>query len=352
MPNDASTNLDLLRALAVVAVFVSHVPFFATRSPTMHSLGVGGVLFFFVHTSLVLLQSLDRQPPGTPWRAFYLRRAFRIYPLAWVCILFVAATGLTDVPATARLGAVDYAANLALVQNLTGHPDALGTLWSLPWEVQMYLALPLLHGLTRRIPGPRVPLLLWAVPLALFLAVSDHLDVRQAYLVITPLLFMGGLLAHTRAAPPRRRWPAGLWPVALLLLMLLRLALLDADTFTTPRNVVVNATCGLALGASIPYFRDLSFAPLTRLSHLCAKYSYGIYLFHLPMLRLAFLPALAAPFALRLAGAVAATLLLSVLAFHALEQRAIDAGKRVAARLWPPTGVSTARRSIPPAPNT
>ena len=56
-------------------------------------LGRFGVLLFFVHTALVLMSSIERQ--GTHragWvRAFYVRRALRIYPLAVVTILLVAA---------------------------------------------------------------------------------------------------------------------------------------------------------------------------------------------------------------------------------------------------------------------
>ena len=98
-----SPNLDILRAIAVLTVVVDHlIPTFAFRGYviphtvselTLH-IGQSGVLAFFVHTSLVLMYSLERIPAPTHWAQawrFYVRRAFRIYPLALVCVVAVVA---------------------------------------------------------------------------------------------------------------------------------------------------------------------------------------------------------------------------------------------------------------------
>ena len=63
------SNLDILRSVAVMAVFVTHTlqvlagckvgEALAYRIDT-RSLGEVGVLIFFVHTCLVLMQSLER----------------------------------------------------------------------------------------------------------------------------------------------------------------------------------------------------------------------------------------------------------------------------------------------------
>ena len=93
-------NLDFVRSAAVISVVVQHTlmalkitwvgPF------EIEHLGVLGVLVFFVLTALVLMWSLKHNPHTLD---FYIRRFFRIYPLAWVAILiawiFHAPTGGT-----------------------------------------------------------------------------------------------------------------------------------------------------------------------------------------------------------------------------------------------------------------
>jgi peptidoglycan/LPS O-acetylase OafA/YrhL len=58
-------------------------------------------MFFFVHTCLVLMLSMHRTPATHRPRNFFIRRAFRIYPLCWATILLALTTGLTDQPEAA-----------------------------------------------------------------------------------------------------------------------------------------------------------------------------------------------------------------------------------------------------------
>src|SRR5512147_3059239 len=85
-----SSNLNLLRAVAVLAVFIAHSLTLRIDSPRLWNLGHLGVLLFFVHTSLVLMLSLQRQDRGGADRRglrFMVRRAFRIYPLSMAAVL-------------------------------------------------------------------------------------------------------------------------------------------------------------------------------------------------------------------------------------------------------------------------
>lgn len=88
-------NLDLMRSFAVLAVVFDHTWLAAVGSAhgytLVTSIGFFGVCLFFVHTTLVLMWSLERQ--SSPFK-FYVRRVFRIYPLA---ILFVASIALFNV---------------------------------------------------------------------------------------------------------------------------------------------------------------------------------------------------------------------------------------------------------------
>jgi len=160
-------NLDFLRTMAVLFVVASHVAYFfgivtvATLSVVL--IGVFGVLIFFVHTSLVLMFSLERQ-----WNQrgkhglfpmFMVRRCFRIFPLSIIVLVSIIAFHVpqaTLVPGRFEaLNATpwDIVSNLALIQNLARRDSILTVMWSLPYEMQMYLFLPWLF-----FAGPAVAL--------------------------------------------------------------------------------------------------------------------------------------------------------------------------------------------------
>ena len=86
-----SANLDLLRTVAVLCVFGSHLTetIIGKHMELIWHIGRLGVLMFFVHTSLVLMFSMERLPLKG-WdliKSFYVRRAFRIYPLSMLCVM-------------------------------------------------------------------------------------------------------------------------------------------------------------------------------------------------------------------------------------------------------------------------
>ena len=144
-----SANLDVLRATAVLMVFCHHLleyGYFSERR--VNGMGQFGVLIFFVHTSLVLMMSMERNSGALN---FYIRRFFRIYPLSIAVVAMVVVLHIPSNPAREYtwMGASNLLSNFALTMNLTHSPMALAPLWSLPIEVQMYLVLPLLFLVTR-----------------------------------------------------------------------------------------------------------------------------------------------------------------------------------------------------------
>lgn len=67
-----------MRSVAVLCVVIAHGLTYLGLPAIAGWSGITGVCFFFVHTSLVLMFSLERDPEVG---SFYLRRMFRIYPL-------------------------------------------------------------------------------------------------------------------------------------------------------------------------------------------------------------------------------------------------------------------------------
>jgi len=268
----SSPNLDVLRTAAVLMVLINHL----TRHyhfDRFDDIGLFGVLLFFVHTSLVLMYSMHRSPlKGFALvKDFYVRRFFRIYPLSILAVLTAVALhlhadgrGLSSGP---RPGALELVSNLLLIQNLTYSSSIIGPLWSLPIEVQMYLALPFLFLWKKRS--------FWKL-LVLWLACGllGHFPQTIPALAWFSLLifvpnFLPGIMAFT--LPEKRSIPSYLWPPFILLI---------AVVFLWMPSRRVGAEMCLLLGVALPRFREITFRPLKFVSRRIATYSYGIYLGH------------------------------------------------------------------------
>jgi peptidoglycan/LPS O-acetylase OafA/YrhL len=332
-----SANLDLLRAIALIAVVSVHVLGFLSVIPPgspLLRMGRFAVLLFFVHTSLVLTQSLARRYRGERWSDllghFLVRRCFRIYPLS---ILLVLTVFTFKIPAAdigvwsihyVDLGVRGLLANLLLVQNLTYTPSIAGQLWSLPLEMQMYVLLPFLFLLAHRTTSVRPLLGLWVAALGLALVqplISDRLDLGQ----FVPT-FLPGIIAYHLTGTTRRSWPSWTWPVFLG-------ALWAAYRFSRPydHGWVLCLLAGLAL----PHFRELRHTWVRGAAHELAKYSYGTYLTHVFALWLAFVRLGALPLAGRWAVFLVLLVSLPVLLYHTLEAPLIRYGTRLADRWFP-----------------
>ncbi len=303
-------NLDLLRASAVLFVLVDHTLFGLGMhwigKTDMEWLGRLGVLFFFVHTCCVLMSSLERHKGrGLVWR-FFVRRAFRIYPLSIVAVLL--AMILPHAPA---LRTSQWLSNLALAQNLTLSPDAFGTLWSLPLEVQMYFFLPFLFLWVRHSQKlwPLLGLFAISIPVAFW---QPHHVARASVLAFVPA-FLPGVIAYWLFRQRWQRLPG--WGVPILI-GLITVAFLGHPGWSFPAW----AAC-LALGVTIPLFRQISSAAVNRVTFQLAKYSYGIYLSHSLLLMWMPLTWRTLPIYLLLVAAA------SVAAYHAVEYPLIRLGQ-------------------------
>ena len=115
--------------------------------------------------------------------------------------------------------------------------------------------------------------------------------------------------------------------------MVARCSLLHEVLIDTPRNATVNAITCLILGLAIPLFQDTRSGWLGSLAHRIAKYSYGIYLLHVPCLALVFfdLPALWLP--LKIGVFLVLTGVASVLTYHLVENPMIRFGRSIAGRV-------------------
>jgi|SRR6185312_2820410 len=340
-----SANLDLLRTVAVSAVLVDHL------MSTLHihagytnmdvldffsSIGQAGVLAFFVHTSLVLMYSLERLHavyPKVTWR-FYVRRIFRIYPLAIFTVLLAFAFHVPsftwrDSP---QITTGILVANLLLVQNVIYKVSVVAPLWSLPYEVQMYVVLPALYLLTRY----KKSFLYIATLLVLFYGLGFLLW-GMGHLGMAAFIpyFLSGVLAYTLRNRQKRAIPAFLWtPFLLILLAIFCWANMypgDSPIMQTP-TFWSAWIFGLVLAFSINAFKESKSQVSNVVAEKIALYSYGMYLLHLPVLYLVFVKLEVPHMALAIVLYFVLTGVGSIVTFHLLESPFINLGKKLSSK--------------------
>ena len=346
------TNLDFIRAVAVLIVVASHLALFFGNlhigflEPSL--IGKFGVVIFFVHSGIVNMFSIERhvQQHGEYrlFRAFMIRRSFRIYPLS---IFVVLAIFFTKLPAShvanfiATIGQhanAELVPSLLLVQNFVRFDQILGPLWSLPYEVQIYCLFPMIYLILRRFSSTRAILFAWAILAAVDQLIAPRLA-KHGYVgssVVIPdllfyfLLFLAGLCAYKEMQTSRRL--LHFWLLPALLAFMCVAWLLSYD----------NIKCiflSLSLGLALPHIQSCEISALKRICGWVAKYSYGIYLLHDPAIWLGFVRLGNLPIMVQFSAFMLATFGGSILIYHALEHPMILIGNKAA--------VAISRKKIP-----
>ncbi len=287
----------------------------------MENVGLFGVFLFFVHTCLVLMWSLERRPHTLD---FYIRRVFRIYPLA---ILSVIAAVVTRAPVSSAGGhffasvtptARAILFNCLLMQNLRNQPNISGVLWSLAPEVDMYVFLPCLFFYATRSKARWPMLTMWVASVALIGSLFTNYGNNFPKVIPD---FLAGVIAYIGFKGVTPRVPAWVFPPFLAVLFYV---------FLQPSTRRLDWYCCLALGLALPYFKPFDSRWILRPSHELAKYSYGLYLFHPFCLVLGVYLLPNKPFSIQLATYLGSLLPIAVLGYHLIEKPMIDLGARFA----------------------
>jgi peptidoglycan/LPS O-acetylase OafA/YrhL len=332
-------ELDGLRALAFLAVFVGHAlsqapGFWEARAgeavgPWLAAAVRGGrfgVDLFFVLSAYLITEILlrERHARGTiDVRAFWVRRILRIWPLYFV---FVAAS-LLIAPRIMKVEALSpgyavaflaFAGNWAIA--LHGfQPSVLMHLWSVSIEEQFYLTWPLVtHGLSpRRLRIATLCLVPIAVATRVYLIAAHGSGLDDAVWCNTVArldpIAVGALLAMAL----RGGFPAlgrGAARLALVLGASVTLVIVRYDAIFTHPVAGSLAYTAIALGCAAMLVGAMSLGARSLLATPALVYlgriSYGLYVFHFFFVRFAsqYFTFAAAPlvtFALTLAFAAA-----------------------------------------------
>lgn len=336
-----SSNLDLLRTVAVLLVVMDHVleTYGALRQTSFHPydwyMGRAGVLMFFVHTSLVLMLSMKRMnlDGKTMILSFYTKRFFRIYPLSVFAVSVVLIFGIPAVawdPDVVQLTVGGMVSNYLLTQNLTYTKCVLSPLWSLPLEVQMYLVLPLLYIGIQRISNYWFVVFLWCASVLVALA-QPHIMGRLNVAQFGPCFVAGVIAFYVASRGSEKRLSPVLWVVWLFSSLGLYFYLETRDA--EMHKAWVGWVFCLQLGGAVMFFQDIQNKWLKKMFHLIARYSYGIYLFHMIALWIAFFVVDDVSYAVQWGIFLFILAASSIGSYHVLEQPLIQYGNRLAARL-------------------
>jgi peptidoglycan/LPS O-acetylase OafA/YrhL len=302
-----------MRAVAVLAVIGFHLQYVGA--------GWAGVQMFFVLSGFLITSILiaDKQYPIAFYlKRFYWRRSLRIFPLYFAFIGLIGIMALSDGPAAAFRQQWPYLLTYTfnyrrflpnyIAQRYWGH------LWSLSVEEQFYLLWPaLIYFVPRRALGRLLVTVVVATPLlrlAIEMALSGRtVGGRPAYFLIyyvtvchLDAFASGALVGYTRGVRHVRN-PVRLWlsmsAVVLGVGVFHQLTIGDSMFLTVGYPWALpfhyQASWGytlLNLWAATLLMALLEENWVTRLfrsrplAHV-GKISYGVYLFHLPILLLA-----------------------------------------------------------------
>jgi peptidoglycan/LPS O-acetylase OafA/YrhL len=308
-------DIEVLRAIAIIVTLVAHIPYLLFwGDPSYDRLSarlsfLGGVDLFFAISGFVIARDLIPRLRAvesnvTFWRitgAFWIRRAFRILPSAWIwgCAGLLAAMFFNESNAfgTVRGNFNSVVANVLQVANLHWWSCSVGLsdcgynaiFWSLSVEEQFYVVLPLLYLVARRRFVAALAIL------ALVQALAPRPPWSLLWFMRTDALMLGVLLAiwsqrdSYRLYEPtflRNRWVAWAATAALLFCVLVfpeNLPVGKIGVTPFPLGLLARVCCIWVWIASYDRGYILQTGWLKRACLWVGTRSFALYLIHIPV---------------------------------------------------------------------
>jgi len=196
-------SLDGLRAISIALVVIGHWAELRYHSDIAGAFANLGVRIFFIISGFLITTLLLKEHSKTATislREFYIRRAYRILPAAYVFMLAAFAIFWRDLRWIHMAAAALYLANFDFT-----HPWFLGHLWSLSVEEQFYFLWP---GVLKKWFRHRVGILISVVAFAPVYRIACHFlglhgRADETFPAVADILAIGCLLALFNNRVPR-----------------------------------------------------------------------------------------------------------------------------------------------------
>jgi peptidoglycan/LPS O-acetylase OafA/YrhL len=294
------TSLDLVRGAAAVYVAVHHIVVargWGTGLGFAFRFGEEAVIVFFLLSGFVIFANeADRIHD---WASYYLRRFLRIYPPFLAALLVSASIALLDGTFSRMFDWRDLAGNLLNLQDEPFQKPGVivepfmdnEPLWSLSYEVAFYAIFPAVLALWRRSPtivNHVVGLTSFSL-FVLYAARPNHFALVGAYFIIW---WTGAIAAAAamrgnvslRAIRIPLGWLIGMMMLAAAVVLLKGVRHFGDYPFLMFRHFA-SALLFLLLAMSPAGSWVAKFAPrIGTPAVFLASISYGIYVFHFPLL--------------------------------------------------------------------
>jgi peptidoglycan/LPS O-acetylase OafA/YrhL len=295
-------NFDLIRLAAASQVVLFHgLEHLGPAGAAHWTIGQAlswfpGVPIFFVVSGFLVSLSLERSPSLVE---YFRNRALRIFPALWACLVVSLATIVAfgmpmDVAPGTRGFIAWWAAQMSVVQFY--NPDFLrgygvgvlnGSLWTIPVELQFYVALPLLYVALSRFASSRTAwLVTGSLALALSVGIADwaagrgnSVLVKLAYVSVAPYLYLfllGVVLQRSFACMARWLEGKGLLWLGLYLLACSGATMLGWSVGNNDSNPLLAMLLGITTISLAFTGRGLSERVLAG-----NDISYGTYIYHM-----------------------------------------------------------------------
>ncbi|NUO99405.1 MAG: acyltransferase [Nonomuraea sp.] len=211
--------LDALRGIGALAVVAEHLlPWFLPAlRPYWFSLGVYGILVFFLVSGYIIPTSLERHGD---MRAFWTSRAFRLYPLYLaVIVLVLAVSWWVPVREGVPRDGSAVAAHATMLLDVVSVGGVADTMWTLSYEMVFYLLVTALFAVGAHARSGLVSMLFAGASVLVGLVVSGALLTGGWPAYASCAVFAAGL-ACVVAGWFRRTAACALGLMALALLLL------------------------------------------------------------------------------------------------------------------------------------
>ena len=344
-----------MRLIAAAAVLLQHASRMLNHPLPSWTVGPldqrSAVVLFFVLSGYVLTLSLSRDAPNfRSYTKFGVRRLLRLYPLFWLALALTAAV-LTWVVETGGFGGSlgdlavtwpdlpspqtkQWLAQLTLILPTMDASFVLPPVWTLMSEARIAIVFPFLAWFVLRNP-------LWrgVVVVALLSVFSEVL--AQHSVRTTGLLGLFGLGAVAACLPRQSLANVGRGVWCLLFAMGMTLFCLSSIRVPWESPLPLYYVCGI--GSSLLILCGVHWppfaAPMSRLQQILrVDLSYGIYIFHFPVLvvarRLTEMGVIDLPWSILFLLCALVTTGIALAGALFVEKPAIALGRRITAHAW------------------